>query len=62
MLQQKRPMNIDDLWAMERINKISITPDGNKVFFTSFPFTAWRLNKGNGNISMINSTDQALKG
>jgi dipeptidyl aminopeptidase/acylaminoacyl peptidase len=61
MPQQKRLMTVDDLWAMERINKISITPDGNKVFFTSSVYSM-ELNKGNGNISVINSDGSSLKG
>ncbi|MBV6445766.1 MAG: S9 family peptidase [Ignavibacteriales bacterium] len=54
VMPQKRLMTIDDLWAMERINKISITPDGNKIFYSSSVYSM-QMNKGNSNISSINA-------
>ncbi len=61
VMPQKRLMTIDDLWAMERINKITVTPDGNTVFYASSVYSM-ELNKGNSSIFVVKSDGSAPKG
>jgi len=61
IMPQKRLMTIDDLWAMERINKITVTPDGNTVYYASSVYSM-ELNKGNSSIFAVKSDGSAPKG
>ncbi|KAA0259272.1 MAG: S9 family peptidase, partial [Chlorobiota bacterium] len=54
-------MTIDDLWAMERIGKITVTPDGSKIFYASSVYSM-ELNKGNSSIHAVSSDGSAPKG
>lgn len=61
VMPQKRLMTIDDLWAMERVGKITVTPDGSKIFYASSVYSM-ELNKGNSSIHAVSSDGSAPKG
>lgn len=57
--QQKRILTIDDLWAMQRIGGVSLSPDGKTLAFSLSSFSM-ELNKGNSDIYIINSDGSNL--
>jgi len=52
--QIKRPINIDDLWAMQRIGLFDVSPDEKLITFTVTSYSL-ELNKGNTDIYLIDS-------
>jgi len=52
--QIKRPINIDDLWAMQRIGLFDVSPDEKLITFTVTSYSM-ELNKGNTDIYLIDS-------
>lgn len=58
--QNTRPLNFDDLWAMQRIGTADLSPDGSKIVFSLTSFS-YDLNKGNSDLYIINSDGTGLK-
>ncbi|MBE2279155.1 MAG: S9 family peptidase [Ignavibacteriaceae bacterium] len=52
--QLRGPLTINELWELERINDFDISPDGSKLVYSSSIFSL-NLNKGNANVTLINS-------
>jgi dipeptidyl aminopeptidase/acylaminoacyl peptidase len=59
--QEKRAMNVEDIWLMERINSFDLSPDGKKIVFSASNFSL-ELNKGNSDIFIIDTDGSNLKG
>ncbi|MBX2974621.1 MAG: S9 family peptidase [Ignavibacteriaceae bacterium] len=57
--QQKRILEIEDLWAMQRIGSFSLSPDNKTIAFSLSTFSM-ELNKGNSDIYTINSDGSKL--
>jgi len=58
--QDKQPISIDDLWAMNRISSFDVSPDGKTIAFdqTSYSF---ETNKGNTDIYLIDADGNNLR-
>jgi dipeptidyl aminopeptidase/acylaminoacyl peptidase len=52
--QVKRPMNVDDLWAMKRIGGIELSPDGHTLAFEVTTYSMEK-NKGKAEIYLVNN-------
>ncbi|MCK9426092.1 MAG: S9 family peptidase [Ignavibacteriaceae bacterium] len=54
MAQPKHPLTFEDLWAMKRIGKVQLSPDGNTIAFnvTTYSFDE---NKGNTDIYLVDA-------
>lgn len=52
--QQKRPINVDDLWAMKRVGGIELAPDGSTIAFTVTTYSM-EDNKGKTEIYLVNT-------
>lgn len=57
---QKRNLNFDDLFAMQRIGEMDLSPDGKTIVFTASSFSI-DLNKGNSDIFLIDSDGKNLR-
>ena len=58
--QQKRPINIDDLWAMKRVGAIELSPDGKTIAFTATSYSM-EENKGKTKIYLVNTKGSNLR-
>lgn len=58
--QEKRAINYDDLWGMQRIGTFDISPDGSTIAFSVTNYSM-DLNKGNPDIYLINSNGSNLR-
>lgn len=58
--QTKRPITIDDLWKMERINSFELSGDGKLITFASTKYDM-DANKGNSDIYLMNADGSNLK-
>ncbi len=58
--QEKRAINYDDLWGMQRIGTFDISPDGSTIAFSVTNYSM-DLNKGNSDIYLINSDGSNLR-
>jgi len=57
--QQKRPISVDDLWAMKRVGGIELSPDGNTIAFTVTSYSM-EANKGKTEIYLVNTDGSNL--
>ncbi len=57
--QQKRPINVDDLWAMKRVGGIELSPDGSTIVFTVTSYSM-EANKGKTEIYLVNTDGSNL--
>ncbi|MGA8262980.1 MAG: S9 family peptidase, partial [Ignavibacteriaceae bacterium] len=57
--QEKRPINVDDLWAMKRVGGITLSPDGNTIAFTVTAYSM-EANKGKTEIYLVNTNGSDL--
>lgn len=58
--QNKRAINVDDLWAMKRIGNYDVSPDGKTIAYTLTSYT-FEANKGNTDIYLIDSDGKNLR-
>ncbi len=58
--QTKRALNFDDLWAMQRIGTVDLSPDGTTLAFSLTSYSI-DLNKGNSDIYLVNTDGSGLK-
>ncbi len=58
--QQKRPLNVDDLWSMKRIGNVEISPDGKTLAFTVTSYNM-NTNKGNTDIYLSDSDGSSVR-
>jgi dipeptidyl aminopeptidase/acylaminoacyl peptidase len=57
--QEKRPINVDDLWAMKRVGSIELSPDGRTIAFTVTTYSM-NENKGKTEIYIVNTDGSNL--
>ncbi len=57
--QQKRPINIDDLWAMKRVGGIELSPSGKTIAFTVTTYSM-EENKSKTEIYLVNTDGSDL--
>ncbi len=57
--QEKRPINVDDLWAMKRVGGIELSPNGNTIAFTLTTYSM-EANKGKTEIYLVNTDGSNL--
>ncbi len=60
LAQNKRPLTVEDMWSMQRIGSMDISPDGKTIAFTVTSYSM-ELNKGNTDIYLINSDGSSLR-
>ncbi len=58
--QNKRAINVDDLWAMKRIGNYDVSPDGKTIAYTITSYS-FESNKGNTDIYLIDSDGKNLR-
>ncbi|OGU33514.1 MAG: dipeptidyl aminopeptidase, partial [Ignavibacteria bacterium GWB2_35_6b] len=58
--QTKRPLTVDDMWAMKRVLEFDVSPDGKTIALTVQEFS-FETNKGNKNIWLMNSDGSNLR-
>lgn len=58
--QTKRPLTVDDMWAMKRVLEFDVSPDGKLIALTVQQFSL-ETNKGNKNIWLMNSDGSNLR-
>ncbi len=60
LAQNKRPLTVEDMWSMQRIGSMDISPDGKTIAFT---VTNYKMeeNKGNTDIYLINSDGKNIR-
>jgi dipeptidyl aminopeptidase/acylaminoacyl peptidase len=58
--QSKKPLTVDDLWAMKRIESLRLSPDGKTM---AFSVTTYNMdeNKGNSDIYLVNADGSNLR-
>ena len=65
--QTKRPLTVDDMWAMKRVLEFDVSPDGKTIAFTQQQFSfdlptgQAGTNKGNKDIWLINTDGSNLR-
>ena len=57
--QEKRPINVDDLWAMKRVGGMELSPDGHTIAFTVTTYSM-KENKGKTEIYLVNTDGSNL--
>lgn len=57
---QKRNLTFDDLFAMQRVGEIELSPDGKTIAFTLSSFSV-DLNRGNSDIYLIDSDGKNMR-
>jgi len=60
MTQPKHALTFDDLWAMKRIGKVQLSPDGNTIVFTVATYS-FEENKGNTDIYLVDADGKNLR-
>ncbi len=60
LAQSKRPLTVDDLWAMHRIGSFNLSPDGKTIVFSVTTYNM-QENKGNTDIYLVNSDGTDLR-
>jgi dipeptidyl aminopeptidase/acylaminoacyl peptidase len=60
MAQPKHALTFDDLWAMKRIGKVQLSPDGKTIAFTVATFS-FDENKGNTDIFLVDVDGKNLR-
>ena len=58
--QSKKPLTVDDLWAMKRIGSFNLSPDGKTIVFSVSTYSM-NENKGNTDIYLVNSDGTGLR-
>ncbi len=58
--QTKKPLTVNDLWAMKRIGTMDLSPDGKTIAFTVTTYSM-KDNKGNTDIYLIDSNGKNLR-
>ena len=54
--QNKRPLTVEDMWSMQRIGSMDLSPNGKTIAFTVTSYSMEK-NKGNTDIYLINSME-----
>ena len=57
--QEKRPINVDDLWAMHRVGGLELSPDGHTIAFEVTTYSMEK-NKGKTEIYLVNTDGSNL--
>jgi dipeptidyl aminopeptidase/acylaminoacyl peptidase len=58
--QNKRPLSIEDLWSMKRVEKFNISPDGKTIAFEIKTYSLAE-NKGNTDIFLLDTAKQVVR-
>ena len=60
LAQNKKPLTVEDMWAMKRIGSVELSPDGKTIAFTVTTYSM-ENNKGNTDIYLINADGRNLR-
>ena len=58
--QTKKPLTVNDLWAMKRIGSLQLSPDGKTIAFTVTTYSM-KENKGNTDIYLIDADGKNMR-
>ena len=58
--QNKRPITVNDLWAMKRVGSFELSPDSKTIAFSVTTYSM-KANKGNTDIYLIDSDGKNLR-
>ena len=60
LAQSKKPLTVEDLWAMKRISTFDVSPDGAKIVFSATKYSL-KENKGDADIYIVNTDGTGLR-